>query len=191
MRPNRLMCEVACLRRVSEGTLHANLKTITSKMEHTNSYFEYQYRLVQASRKTLFDYCKRISNENFLNQNSSFGRGGSIRNLLVHIANTYEYWIVKHALDNDIAFTEYTSINDIDAVVEMFGLIDTEIIDFSRRYESSKLVPIDLKLNGVTKTTTPLELFTHVITHEFHHKGQILSLSRHLGYVPIDTDIIR
>ena len=160
-------------------------------MEHTNSYFEYQYRLVQASRKTLFDYCKRISNENFLNQNSSFGRGGSIRNLLVHIANTYEYWIVKHALDNDIAFTEYTSINDIDAVVEMFGLIDTEIIDFSHRYESSKLMPIDLKLNGVTKTTTPLELFTHVITHEFHHKGQILSLSRHLGYVPIDTDIIR
>ncbi len=160
-------------------------------MEHTNSYFEYQYRLVQGSRKTLFDYCKRISNENFLNQNSSFGRGGSIRNLLVHIANTYEYWIVKHALDNDIAFTEYTSINDIDAVVEMFGLIDTEIIDFSHRYESSKLVPIDLKLNGVTKTTTPLELFTHVITHEFHHKGQILSLSRHLGYVPIDTDIIR
>lgn len=185
------MISVACLRRVSEGTLHANLKTITSKMEHTNSYFEYQYRLVQGSRKTLFDYCKRISNENFLNQNSSFGRGGSIRNLLVHIANTYEYWIVKHALDNDIAFTEYTSINDIDAVVEMFGLIDTEIIDFSHRYESSKLMPIDLKLNGVTKTTTPLELFTHVITHEFHHKGQILSLSRHLGYVPIDTDIIR
>ena len=33
-------------------------------------------------------------------------------------------------------------------------------------------------------------LFTHVITHEFHHKGQLLTLSRILGYVPPDEDII-
>ncbi|MCB0535444.1 MAG: hypothetical protein KDD14_24780 [Saprospiraceae bacterium] len=37
----------------------------------------------------------------------------------------------------------------------------------------------------------PLRLFTHIVTHEFHHKGQILSLSRHLGYTPVDTDIMR
>ncbi|MCB0624495.1 MAG: hypothetical protein KDC43_11415, partial [Saprospiraceae bacterium] len=34
-------------------------------------------------------------------------------------------------------------------------------------------------------------LFTHVVTHEFHHKGQILSLTRHLGFVPVDTDVMR
>ena len=34
-------------------------------------------------------------------------------------------------------------------------------------------------------------LFTHVVTHEFHDKGQILSLTRHLGFVPVDTDVMR
>ena len=38
---------------------------------------------------------------------------------------------------------------------------------------------------------TPLQLFTHTITHEFHHKGQVMSMSRLLGYVPVDADIIR
>ncbi|WP_423227985.1 DinB family protein [Sabulibacter ruber] len=30
-----------------------------------------------------------------------------------------------------------------------------------------------------------------MITHEFHHKGQIPSLGRHLGFVPDDTDVVR
>jgi uncharacterized damage-inducible protein DinB len=46
-------------------------------------------------------------------------------------------------------------------------------------------------INGRNETATPLQLFTHVITHEFHHKGQILSRCRQLGYVPVDTDILR
>ena len=29
---------------------------------------------------------------------------------------------------------------------------------------------------------TPLWLLTHTETHEFHHKGQIVSVARHLGY---------
>ncbi|QQK78224.1 hypothetical protein HUG15_07355 [Salicibibacter cibarius] len=37
---------------------------------------------------------------------------------------------------------------------------------------------------------TTLWLYTHVITHEFHHKGQIVSMSRNLGYIPEDTDLI-
>ncbi|MFM9837313.1 MAG: DinB family protein [Cyclobacteriaceae bacterium] len=39
--------------------------------------------------------------------------------------------------------------------------------------------------------TTPTELFTHVITHEFHHKGQVMMIARSLGYVPPDSDAIR
>jgi uncharacterized damage-inducible protein DinB len=39
--------------------------------------------------------------------------------------------------------------------------------------------------------TTPLALFTHAISHEFHHKGQIMTMGRILGNIPPDTDIIR
>ncbi len=50
---------------------------------------------------------------------------------------------------------------------------------------------MELDKNGAILMVNPLQLFTHVITHEFHHKGQIMSLSRHLGYTPVDADIIR
>jgi|SRR5699024_3471715 len=160
-------------------------------MKETIHFFISQYKLVQQSRKILFEYCGTVSNEDFLNQNSSFGRGGSIRNLLVHIANTYEFWIIKYVLKKDITFTDYPSKNTIAEIKELFDSIDNEVLNFLTKYESSEFDLIDLKLNGITKRITAFELFTHVITHEFHHKGQILSLSRHLGYIPIDTDIIR
>ncbi|RSK47607.1 hypothetical protein EI291_14730 [Hymenobacter rigui] len=36
-----------------------------------------------------------------------------------------------------------------------------------------------------------LHVFTHIIRHEFHHKGQMLNMSRQLGCTPVDTDAIR
>lgn len=160
-------------------------------MKEAAPYFKSQYQLVKQSRKTLLDYCKTIANEDFLNQNNTFGRGGSIRNLLVHIANTYEFWIIKHALKKDISFTEYSAKRTIIEIEKLFSVIDYEIFNFSTQYEFSKFDLIKLKINGITKNTSAFELFTHVITHEFHHKGQILSLSRHLGYTPVDTDVIQ
>jgi uncharacterized damage-inducible protein DinB len=160
-------------------------------MNGTPTYFKSQYQLIQQSRSALFDYCMTITNEDFLNQNNSFGRGGSIRNLLVHIVNTYEFWIIKQALKKDIAYTEYAAINKMDEIEKLFNSVDTEILNFLGKFESSEFETIKMTVNGNIKNITPFELFTHVITHEFHHKGQILSLSRHLGYLPIDTDVIR
>lgn len=74
--------------------------------------FEYvseQYQLVQSSRTALFDYCKTVSINDFVNENSSFGRGGSMRNLLVHVANVYEFWIANKTLNKAIIFTSYPS----------------------------------------------------------------------------------
>jgi uncharacterized damage-inducible protein DinB len=57
--------------------------------------------------------------------------------------------------------------------------------------DSPGMQKIAYELNNGSHDTSAFQIFTHVITHEFHHKGQILSLSRHLGYTPVDTDIIR
>ncbi len=160
-------------------------------MKAIEPYFQLQYELVRSSREVLFGYCETIASKDFINEHSAFGRGGSIRNLLVHIANTYEYWIVNHALKKDVVFTLYTAIQTMEEIRTLFEAIDSSVFDFSSRYEPSKLDPLHLEVNGIEKDTTAFELFTHVITHEFHHKGQILSLSRHLGYTPVDTDVMR
>jgi uncharacterized damage-inducible protein DinB len=152
-------------------------------------YFQYQYEFVKSSRKVLLEYCKTLSDKDFVTENSTFGRG-SIRNLLVHIGNTYEFWIGK-SMDKNIKFTEYNSIKDAKEAEVFFTGIDSLIDDFIRVYFEKNMIDIEININGKVVIANPLKLFTHVITHEFHHKGQILSLSRHLGYVPVDTDVIR
>lgn len=150
-----------------------------------------QYELIKSSRQVLFDYCRKVYPKDLVNENNSFGRGGSMRNLLVHIANVYESWIGREALKKDIAFTSYTSANTIEEIVLLFGTVDTFMDEFLDRMNAGKPDTITYTLNDTPQQVSALTLFTHVITHEFHHKGQILSLSRHLGYTPVDTDIIR
>lgn len=158
-------------------------------MKSLSEYSKEQYELVKDSRKVLFEYCNTISTEDFINQHTSFGRGGSIRNLLVHIANTYQYWIANIALKKNIAYDQYETIKNISETIKVFDSVDSFMIDFLENINSDS--KIHYEINGVKNVTSPLNLFTHVITHEFHHKGQVLSISRHLGYTPIDTDIMR
>jgi uncharacterized damage-inducible protein DinB len=153
-------------------------------------YFQHQYEFVQSSRKVLLEYCETLSGKDFLIENSTFGRG-NVRNLLVHIGNTYEFWIGRHSLHKDIKFTEYHSVKNAKEAGFFFVNIDGLMKEFINVYREKTMIEIDINVNEKIIMASPLKLFTHVITHEFHHKGQILSLSRHLGYVPVDTDIIR
>jgi len=154
-------------------------------------YLNEQYELVRQCRQVLINYCQTISPSDFRKENTGFGRGGSIRNLLVHIANVYEFWIGKQALNKNLASTKYESIAAPDQLTELFESADNLMTEFINKIETDNLKKVDYEINGTKGSTRPLKLFTHVITHEFHHKGQILSLSRHLGYTPVDTDIIR
>jgi len=160
-------------------------------MEATFKYATEQYRMVLESRQVLLDYCKTVSQTDLVNENSSFGRGGSIKNLLVHIANVYEFWIGQKALGKNIVFTSNQLNNNITDIIAAFDQVDTFMTEFIEMFRTTEEKEIRYELNGISNTVSILKLFTHVLTHEFHHKGQILSLSRHLGYVPVDTDIIR
>lgn len=153
-------------------------------------YLQKQYNLVLESRNILFDYCKTIKNEDFINEKSSFGRGGSMRNLLVHIANTYEFWVANISLKKNMVFSPYENYQNIEDVIKLFLSID-EFMDAFFELTKKSGNEIEYERKGQKTRTEPFKIFTHVITHEYHHKGQILSLSRHLGYIPIDTDIIR
>lgn len=159
-------------------------------MNILSDFAEHQYHFVKGSRKALFDYCETINPEDFVNQNSSFGRGGSMRNLLVHIANTYEYWVSEVALQMKTSYSTYENFKTIEDVKKLFDAVDlfmNELILKMKDPEGS----VAYEINGTKHAASLLKIFSHVITHEYHHKGQILSLSRHLGYVPVDTDILR
>ena len=158
-------------------------------MENGFNFCKQQYEFVRESRAVLFNYCKTISEKHFITENNLFGRGGSIRNLLVHIANTYEFWIAQQSLNHEVIFSTYDSKKTITDIVELFDIVDIFMNEFISLIAENKL--IEYKVNEIKNTAAPFRLFSHVITHEFHHKGQILSVSRHLGYLPVDTDIMR
>lgn len=149
-----------------------------------------QYEYVLSSRNTLLTYIGTISQQDFLADNSSFGRG-SIRNLLVHICQTYCAWIGERALGIKQDFLPFENYQNLSDCQSYFAQVDEYIALFTQKFKGNEQQQIELERNGESLIVNPLKLFTHVITHEFHHKGQIMSLSRHLGYTPVDADIIR
>jgi uncharacterized damage-inducible protein DinB len=97
----------------------------------------------------------------------------------------------KQALQKDITFSAYESVESAGEARELFQHIDDLVAEFIARFSQDYLSELEVSINKASTTASPLKLFTHVITHEYHHKGQILSLSRHLGYTPVDTDVMR
>ncbi|MDQ3015424.1 MAG: DinB family protein [Bacteroidota bacterium] len=158
-------------------------------MNSTATYAHEQYELVRDARRALFDYCKTISPDDLLDQNTAYGQGGSIRNLLVHIANTYIHWVARMGLKNNTDYHEFEDFPFLDEIIRMYEDIDNLVFTFIAKMDSTD--QFDVVLNKQNVLVKPFKLFTHVITHEFHHKGQILLISRHLGYTPVDTDIMR
>jgi len=150
-----------------------------------------QYELVQSSRAVLLDYCDTLFPKHFTAETSGFGRGGSIRNLLVHNGQVYRYWMGEHAQGREMQYPEYTEISSVQECRDYYASINHLVEEFVRRFVNTPVAVLSSIRDNKVTTTTALEVFTHVITHEFHHKGQMLSISRQLGYTPVDTDIIR
>ena len=76
-------------------------------------------------------------------------------------------------------------------IQQLFAEADILMMNFLDHFDDPDLTITNQVRSGKTVTVTVLELFTHMITHEFHHKGQIMTMCRLLGHVPPDTDAIR
>jgi uncharacterized damage-inducible protein DinB len=117
----------------------------------------------------------------------------SIADLLVHNANTYTSWIGNFGLDRDTAFIKTGEVTSLDDIRSLFEKIDLIVAEFLGKYEANYDEPFTamVKHRQFPLTLSPLQLYTQAVTHEFHHKGQIVTMSRLLGYTPVDTDVIR
>ncbi|PSK93403.1 DinB family protein [Taibaiella chishuiensis] len=153
-------------------------------------FLQLQYGLVQASRAVLLQYTATMQQQHFTRSSPAFGRG-SVRNLLVHICDTYHYWIADRVLQLEPAFPPFDAYDTLDQCRDYFEKTDQLMTLFLERFAGQYTNPLPVQRQQGIDMLSPLTLFTHVITHEFHHKGQILSLSRDLGYTPVDTDVIR
>lgn len=150
-----------------------------------------QYEIIKGARQALFSYCETMNDDIF--KKVDVFNNNCISDLLVHNANTYISWIDNFGLDGIRGFHANDSVNSLHHIKLIFEDVDVIVndflLEFSDDYLQQKTKHIARK--GVTFMLSPLQLFTHVTTHEFHHKGQMLTMSRLLGYIPVDTDAIR
>jgi uncharacterized damage-inducible protein DinB len=152
----------------------------------------HQYDLIKERRETLFHYCETISPQHVTFDHDSFG-GRSIQYLFVHIANTYTFWLGHFTNITTAPFATSEDYATLPKIKLLFTSVDAIAEKFLTQFDPVLEQPIKNKISNrdMEVAITPLQLFTHVITHEYHHKGQILSMSRQLGNTPIDTDLIR
>jgi len=149
-----------------------------------------QYELLRGSRMVMLDFIERGLPTQLTTPIVAFN-GSNVRYLLIHTANTYKHWLANFGMRKELSFIDDESIEDISAIRDVYAETDSIVKEFLERFSGGLELPVANQLRGEELSVTPLQLFTHVLTHEFHHKGQIMTMCRLLGHTPPDTDIIR
>lgn len=160
-------------------------------MSDIKSILSAQYSLVKESREVLLSYCASMQAADLFRSSPDAGNGGSIRNLLVHICNSYFGWMSRFAFNEPFNKRDFETVTSLEQCVQYFDDVNVLVARFLDAFESDYMQILNGRLANRDFSTTPLRLVMHVTTHEFHHKGQILLLSRMWGYTPVDTDVLR
>lgn len=150
-----------------------------------------QYELVKSARAALLSYLDTIPFERLKEPQSTYSNK-DICYLLAHNASVYVHWLVNFARQKNVVLFDANDLKTMLEIRLMYEQVDIEVAVFLDEFKDAEtLVEQFIKSKNDTLTTSVLQLFTHVITHEFHHKGQVLNITRQLGFTPVDTDIIR
>ena len=138
---------------------------------------------------TLLSHVATVPDDLRHKQISGFGHP-SIWKQLVHILTCEEGWI--HNLQNK-AFAGWQE-KDCPTMADL-------LVAKERIREATRIYVVDLTEEQLNTTLakrpmdwggelrSPAFILQHVITHAFHHKGQVVAMLRILGYPAPDTDL--
>jgi uncharacterized damage-inducible protein DinB len=152
-------------------------------------FFLSQYASIESSRKVVFDFCKSFKSGDYIKPITFNGK--SIAQLHVHVANTYLSWLVIAAQRKEVERFRDEDYTNVEAMEKLYQHVNTIVYEYVTIMDNQRGKSLTYQNTERTIHTTSTELFTHVITHEFHHKGQMMMLARSPGYVPPDSDAIR
>ncbi len=161
-------------------------------MSNTFKLLKNQYELVKASRDVVFQYCEKISPEHYTQPVDGFGRG-TICITQAHIGRSYIFWLAEFGMKRQQTYPAYEEYKNVQEVRQLFEKVNLVVSEFLNHFENKLTETISGEISSGNRfvSVSALQLFTHVVTHEFHHKGQVMSMGRILGYTPPDADIIR
>lgn len=150
-------------------------------------FHQNEYEWVRQTRRTLLDFCRELEVSDFIR----------VRELLVHITDCYIAWLGSFVLlktKEPLIPKEDLEKFNLDQIKLRFEQVDFIVYEVFKLHENQLNEPIQRKIpwRAVPETAflTPGKLLMHTMTHEFHHKGQIVAIIREMGYIPPNTDIL-
>jgi len=150
-----------------------------------------QYALVQQSRQVVFQFLEANVRDDIAKPISVF-KEKAISYMYVHIANTYIAWAGNFALNGSSIYYDQDEPLNISQIKKLFAGVDEIMGRFIAHFAADPTQAVKgYKWPEKYIETDAYGIFTHVLTHEFHHKGQAMTMARLLGHSPPDTDIMR
>jgi uncharacterized damage-inducible protein DinB len=147
-----------------------------------NDELKLMYGWVHRTREVLFSFTDSLPSEIYTLERPDFAYG-SIRNIHAHVADCYLYWVGSLGLKYNEAklLIPKEQITDSKTMRERFAFVDSIVTQALETFDN-----LDAKLehqqqHGV-EILSQRWLIVHPITHEFHHKGQLLALARVLEH---------
>ncbi|MFC6619383.1 DinB family protein [Deinococcus radiophilus] len=150
------------------------------------------YRMVQGSRERVFRWLESLPPGVLTQQHPDFAYG-SLRNIHAHVADCYCNWLSR----GGVALAARTAsaaeeLPDVTALRSAFAEVD-RLMEQAFGEFTDLDTPLEIMWRCQPLKVTCRWLLMHPLTHEFHHKGQMLALGRVLGhpYPPgPDTDLL-
>ena len=154
-----------------------------------------EYEWVKQNRNILLEQCS-ILNENEFSKEFDFGFQ-SIKKSLIHIAGCYHAWLGSFVLEKTktpLFTSEEIEELKIGDIKQYFLQADNYMEDILKRSSNELDNYIEKspawKQENESIMKTVRQLLFHSVTHEYHHKGQIVTMLRMLGYTPNNTDVL-
>lgn len=155
----------------------------------------HQYGYVRRTREILFSFLEEIPVEKLQVPVPGIGHSSILRTH-IHVIDCYRRWLGSFAFNERWADFKDTpdydvEHSDVKKVRDRFREVDEIVQKFLAEFKDRWLENIENEVGWMEEplSVTPLFLLTHTQTHEFHHKGQIVSMARQLGYNPPTTDL--
>lgn len=171
------------------------------------------YDWVKRTRESLFAYTESLPDEVYLRTQPDLPQS-SLRDIHAHVANMYEWWVGRFSmrvepyqaqlatLDPSILGThdarvaaiitieqaETRKLTNVAAMRAKFAGIDALVEQALSRFDHLDQPFEVTRASGRRTVVTQRWVLMSLITHEFHHKGQMLAFGRVLGY-PLPDDI--
>jgi uncharacterized damage-inducible protein DinB len=139
------------------------------------------------SLRRLLDHIATMPGEVLLKPHEAFGQR-TLRDTLVHVAESEDWWI---ATAQGRRFVVWSSeFLELEKLREALRDVEQRTRDYLEGLSDEALTErVEFRYSGGSFETSPAWIILHMVTHGFHHKGQMASMCRMLGSPASDTDL--